>query len=186
MSRSFLCNPESVRVVEYLSPYNIRVLLDDRRWYPPDYSGGAALCGLSLAERAVYADRTAGPEDVLHEMSHIVCQCPDGGLDDFCESWVLLGFEMAVAKELWEPGTQEFKDVTAYQYVTQIRHPMDRRRVVPMPDIPYELVDQMLGQAMGRCRTLGLLDADDRPTLKEANWAGWKGRRASGKKYRVV
>ncbi len=119
--------------------------------------------GLDITTRTVYVVRGAIFRDRLHELGHAVCDAPGYELD-MIEHGLLLQWERAVAKEIF--SKRAYEELVFRQEENEVwwsnngmLHGVEG----------YESDDfWLLGYEFAR--RLDLLDADNRPTFRRANW----------------
>lgn len=161
--------------VDIAARYGLTVRFNDGSGGDRGYSVGPRDCSLRWPD-TIYVPRMfgwdnenkplqVGPEDVLHEMMHLVCasRFRDIGKDD--ESFVLMQVERAVGA-LMSPG--DFRKVRAYQKGTTIDVPMPnqpgyfrQRRVGPCPE-----KQSWWKPGMQRAVEFGLLTPEGKPTWR--------------------
>lgn len=109
----------------------------------------------------------AGVEVYLHELVHVITQAPYSTIDQQPEEHMLFQFERALAKEVLD--RYDYERVVKWQEWTMMRVVGDG---VALGSYPYYWSTRWWKEGYRRCRLVGLLDNDNRPTFERADW--WK------------
>lgn len=132
--------------------------------------GPLGRAGISFRRNAVVFDHDAAPEDMLHELCHLVVGRPSTWLS---EGFVLMPFEWELARHLASHlGARErrrFMDgVRAYQDCTEVG-----RYQLGLEDYgPGVRRMKWWRRGVDRARRLGLLYSNGTPTFLTAMWKG--------------
>jgi hypothetical protein len=158
-------------VIEAALSYRMNVVLvAEGREIPSGFRvGPAGGAGIRYSDNSLAVEPTARPDDILHELAHLVVGRPSTWLS---EGFVLMPFEWELAKHLSRRMGQEragfMKGVKAYQDCTEIgRFQMSMEEFGPN-------VRRMKWWRRGveRAKRLGLLYTDGTPTFLCAQWKG--------------
>lgn len=142
-------------------------LLPDPRGFNYGPLGGA---GINFRRNALVVDHNASPEDMLHEMAHLVVGRPSTWLS---EGYVLMPFEWELAKHLAKRIDQRerkrfMRRVREYQDCTEI----GRFHMCLAEFGPGVRRTKWWRQGLERARRLKLLHTDNTPTFLSAEWEG--------------
>lgn len=164
--------------VSVCSRYGVKIVEMDE---VPDALRGPRLAGCSVSMNQVFVPRgwrdpvdahdrqfciDEEPETYIHELSHIICQPPNGTISDVPEDWLLIQFERQLAR---------YAMPTTIQRVIMWQHETEAPLVCAPACVLSEFGNYRRDPAWQRgfclAQKVGLLDSHRRPTWRRADWS---------------